>query len=169
MIETCSIPARPKIGERAWVPSIRVAWNHPDIVFSGDLPLIGPKHNDTEVLGFDPEHIHVDLRFVPRKYIDQIKVPPALRVVIFGKLESGLRYPDIKLREFVCLREWPVFPSEQLSRSKELSEHWSGVQMKKMICPHRGISLAACPVVNGVVTCPGHGLKWNVETGKLVR
>lgn len=33
-------------------------------------------------------------------------------------------------------------------------------------CPHRGASLADCPVQDGVVTCPFHGYRFDVRTGK---
>lgn len=37
------------------------------------------------------------------------------------------------------------------------------------ICPHRGISCrGVIAESDGGVVCPGHGLKWNLETGQLV-
>lgn len=36
------------------------------------------------------------------------------------------------------------------------------------ICPHRGISCRGVVAESDGVVCPGHGLKWNTETGKLV-
>jgi len=35
-------------------------------------------------------------------------------------------------------------------------------------CPHRGASLADCPVEDGVVTCPFHGYRFDARTGKSV-
>jgi len=37
-----------------------------------------------------------------------------------------------------------------------------------MICPHKGVCLKSMPVIDGVVRCPAHGLRWNAETGEAV-
>lgn len=50
-----------------------------------------------------------------------------------------------------------------------MTEAYTGVRMRNMICPHRGINLRGQPVELGRVTCPGHGLQFDVETGKLRR
>ena len=44
-----------------------------------------------------------------------------------------------------------------------------GLKMTGMKCPHRGTDLTNCPVVEGVVTCPAHGMRWRVEDGSLVK
>ena len=36
-----------------------------------------------------------------------------------------------------------------------------------LICPHKGGDMNGSPVVNGTVTCPLHGLRWDLQTGKL--
>ena len=53
----------------------------------------------------------------------------------------------------------------------DLEDHYSDKQLKEnRICPHRGADLSTfTPDADGCITCPLHGLKWHVETGKLVR
>ena len=43
------------------------------------------------------------------------------------------------------------------------------IDLERPVCPHRGIPLDGLPCTRrGVVTCPGHGLRWNLRTGKIV-
>ena len=39
-------------------------------------------------------------------------------------------------------------------------------KMKDMKCPHHNTNLTSCKAVNGVLTCPMHGLRWDITTGK---
>ncbi|RYG96455.1 MAG: hypothetical protein EON58_12050, partial [Alphaproteobacteria bacterium] len=36
------------------------------------------------------------------------------------------------------------------------------------VCPHKGISLASVPVIDGCIDCPGHGLRFDAKTGEIV-
>jgi nitrite reductase/ring-hydroxylating ferredoxin subunit len=42
-------------------------------------------------------------------------------------------------------------------------------KMKYMKCPHQGYDMSDCDIVAGVVQCPLHGLKWNVQMGESVQ
>ena len=54
---------------------------------------------------------------------------------------------------------------EQLTR--ELAERRLGADMK---CPHRGADLTSIPAgPGGDVTCPFHGMRWDLRTGRPVR
>jgi hypothetical protein len=37
----------------------------------------------------------------------------------------------------------------------------------RKICPHRGASLCGVPAVEGVVTCPLHGLRFDAKSGQV--
>lgn len=105
-------------------------------------------------------------------------------------------HKDITLRTLVCIRqilEFPgIIPGNSMLKfnparyekalaagdgtypnkvTSKLEEVCAGkrINAKNPICPHRGISLASFPVDDdGCVTCPGHGLKWNLTTGEMV-
>jgi nitrite reductase/ring-hydroxylating ferredoxin subunit len=36
------------------------------------------------------------------------------------------------------------------------------------ICPHKGIALGSVPAVDGVITCPGHGLRICAASGEVL-
>ena len=69
-----------------------------------------------------------------------------------------------------CNGEYPAYPAEFML------DHWlpdleqayrDHVIKGSLICPHKGGDLAGSPVINGTVTCPLHGLRWNLQTGKM--
>lgn len=70
-------------------------------------------------------------------------------------------------RRMRCKRKMPHFPRDLVSWLPQLEAAYTGCTMKNMICPHRGLPLVDCEQKDGVVTCPGHGLRWNIATGKL--
>lgn len=77
------------------------------------------------------------------------------------------------LRRMKCVREFPTYPLKLLSGPRgwlpKLEAAYADCKLKPgMVCPHRGIPLADVPAVDGIVTCPGHGLRWNVATGELL-
>lgn len=73
-------------------------------------------------------------------------------------------YNDLK-----CLREMPDwYPAHAAKWIPKLEEKYADACLIDGKCPHKGIDLSGCPAVNGIVVCPGHGLLWNAETGKLV-
>ena len=52
--------------------------------------------------------------------------------------------------------------------SSLLEKDFIHIKMKGSKCPHHGTNLTSCKPVNGIVQCPQHGLKWNIETKELV-
>lgn len=158
------------IGQIYDVPCVRGTW------FSRlDLwPVLGPKHSDSKVIGFTPEHYHLDRRFLTVKQFQFAESHAGARGAGLG------RYP---LHE-PFTRDWPPLESPVMKRKKCLRGPvefpvvaWTGkletayecARMKAGICPHQGAPLAGLPVVDGMVTCPLHGLRWRIGTGELVR
>ncbi len=65
-------------------------------------------------------------------------------------------------------RETPEYPDvTKITWFTVLEAAYSDARMKCKTCPHRGLPLDGLPVKDGVITCTGHGLKWNIETGAL--
>ena len=66
--------------------------------------------------------------------------------------------------------EYPPYPEEFMMRGwlPELEQAYRDHRIKEnLICPHKGGDLRGSPVVDGKVTCPLHGLRWDLRTGKL--
>ena len=165
-----------EIGAIVDVPCIRWKW-HDRFDW---WPVLGPMHEDSKIIGFRWDHYHVDHRFLTVKQfaatvlytryrgmaptfsqpIHQMREEENLHTVGWPQL------PTIKRKR--CLRAWPSYPTST-PWMRRLEDHYECARMKKGLCPHQGAPLAGLEVVDGVVTCPLHGLRWNVETGTMVR
>ena len=143
-----------------------------------DWPVIGPMHEDAEIINFPWEHYHIDWRFVPVRICRSVAVKwhsyglaGVYAIVLHARPEvhpKGLPAPVMKRMK--CKMEFPEFPEHVARWLHELRKKYAGCKLKPgMVCPHRGVPLASLPSVDGIVTCPAHGLKWNVETGELVQ
>jgi hypothetical protein len=140
---------------------------------AGWVPVIGPEHEDYELLGFVPEHFHIDWRFVDKRSIGSRGANMGV-VVCTTVPQVPVKPPfELKLRRLLCKRAMPTFPG-----SSHLSAKWGGkleaafaecTLKPGLVCPHRGIPLADFVQPDGTVTCPAHGLRWDVTTGKLLK
>lgn len=75
----------------------------------------------------------------------------------------------LRTRRLKCKAQWPAYPDAK-------SVHWlgalemaySGQRLKRgLVCPHKGTDLSTIKPDGMVITCPLHGLRWNVRTGEL--
>jgi hypothetical protein len=131
-------------------------------------PIINHRHSDKEN-GQDYEHYHVDYRFIELQIINNKIIPtrknrnhtfaPHLRYNIYAD-NKDFKIEYHKLR---CLRlnNYGIGGPTKNSKLKHKCIH-------KGKCPHRGYDLSQEPTVNGVITCPLHGLQFNSETKQLL-
>lgn len=156
-----------EIGRFYKVPTVRGRLYH----IERDWPVIGPKHEDGKHISFPYQHFHIDWRFVSvrdyRRVCGRAVVAVAGIVLLEGNGRPNAVLPSPVIRYRKCVREIEPFPGAPWLA--ELQAAFADHKLKDMICPHRGLPLAGCPQTDDVVTCPGHGLKWNVRTGELVR
>ncbi|MEZ4708317.1 MAG: Rieske 2Fe-2S domain-containing protein [Caldilineaceae bacterium] len=144
------------------------------------LPIIGPLHADAEFLNFPVEHYHIDFRFVDsisfanvsNKYVSDGQIGQLLGLVV-GK-DQIVEGPTQQLVNFY--RPMPVYPvhsreGEKLSYFCALEDAFAEwvIDPKLAICPHRGLPLDGLAGKNGIAICSGHGLAWDMKTGKCVR
>jgi len=116
-------------------------------------PVLWPAHRDTED-GQPDLHYHLDDRF-----IEDVMIPMALRLSV----QRG----GVTWRPMVVLRS-------QLATLFQTSIHLisnaiNGIPCNRIVngrCPHKGFNLAQVEAVNGVITCPMHGMRFNSYTGK---
>lgn len=154
-------------------------------------PVMGPKHEDKALIGFAPIHYHIDWRFVPESDYRRIvrgrtedncyavvlqetyysvEPPPERQRSIATSPNPNVILARPELRRAKCIREMVPYPIAHVERAwmAKLRPAYADCKMKNMICPHRGLPLDTLPVIDGVVTCPGHGLRWRVDTGEMV-
>lgn len=152
--------------------------------------VVGPLHDDAEFLGFRHEHFHVDPRFIPIRVWDSERfrnpvlgyaATPISHVWPEGADEQVM-LDDIdpqaplrswyRLRRRKCLRTQADYP-EEWARSRSwyaaLVAAYREVELGPPgVCPHQGADLSTFHLdADGCVTCPLHGLRWHMETGRL--
>ena len=139
----------------------------------GWVPVLGPKHEDSEHLNFPWEHHHIDWRFVgDRQFAAAAKSfgPPQANVLTSA---SGyMKLGPVVMKRRKCKRVMPTFPSAGSIKSgfSSLERAHQCLRLKPGgICPHRGIDLRPFAQADGTAVCPGHGLRWNLATGELMR
>lgn len=149
----------------------------------GYMPVIGPEHTDKEFINFPSEHYHVDWRFASAlafRKATWVRMPEGEHSHAYAAVLQRWGYGDpsygmeltkggVVMRRMRCKREWPAYPYS-VKWMEKLEDAYACHKLKPgLICPHKGLPLETCPTNNDVVTCPGHGLRWNVKTGELVR
>lgn len=145
------------------------------------LPVVGPLHEDHGPVNFPWPHWHIDWRFAPERayeYATVLSVSPYGRPIQEKEQRAwrGEEYDckdlvdkeaGVQLRKMKCKRELPAYPLKAAKWLPELNKQFAGCKAKDGICPHRGLPLVG-HTADGVTTCPGHGLRWRVDTGELV-
>ncbi len=142
------------------------------------IPVYDHPHNDREN-GQADIHYHIDTRFkVPNELLYKYKLAPNDIARIYDVVEF-LKYitkflgttnvwtdNKIKHHKLVCtsLRESVMTPTKYISKSK--LKHQCIHRGK---CPHRGYDLTQIPPIDGVITCPLHGLKFNSITKEIIK
>lgn len=173
------------IGRLYWVPTVYGPLDNK----MGIWPVLGPKHEDEEIIGFKWQHYHYDFRFFSGAQWDYVTRLLSRDGEFFGHgLPMSERldcHPHIELGPVIYRRRryqrpMPEFPRKQAFKSwlPRLEAAYANATLKVsptgdtqapgLICPHRGASLRGLPIVNGCITCPLHGLRWDVGTGRLV-
>lgn len=174
-VEDLQVP--PIVGRYYLVPCVAIVvadfgWSR------GFWPVIGPEHEDAKLLNFGQRHFHVDARFLSARQLAEVN---RFRHGVFsnpicttswgvGRRLSGWRAPALRRR--LCQREQPAYPADGLpERYPQLPAAFAQARVKCGRCPHKGLPLSSLPREPGtdIVTCPGHGLRWNLASGELIR
>ncbi len=177
----------PIIGQKYLVPCYLV--NSKDRSYSpqslffpdGWIPVlvVAGTHADAD-LGVEDEHLHFDTRFIARNLVNMSGLHYTAAIVqVFRQhwdweqLES-LRLIQWRVRK--CFRDEQVFPQSHhfmTQVNNAIAPNYKNhVMGGDWVCPHRGMCLkgwAVKQIANKrVVTCPGHGLIWDADTGGLI-
>ncbi len=147
-------------------------------------PVLLPIHGDVEFFAVHKEHYHTDTRFFDdsqwahmKGETDVEKNENANNAVI---PYDDLYKFEVEWRTLECRRLIPnrlAIAAAKMAKVDPRNEDpfrqcqtkYAGKQCKHAkgawICPHQGARLNGVPVVDGIVTCPLHGLRINHETG----
>lgn len=189
MIERITmLTSPPVVGRRYLVPTVDFPWL--SYHTPRPWPVFLPKHDDVEFLNFKWQHYHVAPRFLrarevaaARDYYSEYsgdeffvaQAQPLQRITSNPELraeDGGRRHPPVVWRLRTCsVAEIPYRHGDKES-IKAMGRHFSGRQCHKAkvgwICPHRRFPLGSIAPVDGVITCPLHGLRIAADTGKCL-
>lgn len=178
-LDTLTAPV--EVGRYYLVPTVRAEWY--GVV--RNWPVIGPQHNDRHCLNLDATHYHLDARFL-KEPVPGYKWWTAkdfwtcafgAPLVTNARLNVG-GLPAPVWRRRLCRRLANPFIGAMHAKAAEHSTwdchfaEWTGKQARHdgrgWICPHRAVSLADHPAVDGVITCPLHLLRIDAATGRVL-
>ena len=130
-------------------------------------PIINHLHCDKEN-GQDYKHYHIDFRFIE---MDDNSIPKQLHSNhVFG---ADIRYNviannkeyEIQYHKLKCVRTTNLFITNVTAIKKSKLKHNCIYKNK---CPHRGYNLSQEPIINGVIQCPLHGLRFDAKTKEII-
>lgn len=176
-----------EVGRFYMVPTVIQPWRPKAIRI---VPVVGPLHEDARFIKFPDLHWHPDRRFVTQQWLDAqihdhwaVVLTPNPRRRLLSHLSRLQRRPvfsepspdpqviDGGRRRLKCRRLIGSFVAAGRPPSwlKDLEPAYANQRLRDgHVCPHRGISCRGVVAENDGVVCPGHGLKWDLETGRLV-
>lgn len=156
------------VGQFYKVPCVRVERWHQ---FEGWFPVIGPMHEDAEIIRFSPEHFHIDWRFVSERIWKEFgnRSYPGHHFAWPIQCPDGWGRKVIlegpALKRLKCKRDPGRFPTEKATWMDRLHKAMACTKLTNGVCPHRGIPVDAMHREGDILTCPGHGMRWNAITG----
>lgn len=177
----------PVVGRFYLVPTVKYPWLTSDV--HRPWPVLLPRHEDAEHLNFQWHHYHIDPRFLSRgdtaSAADWLYLGEHGSVVAnaeataqrqalhrLGFQRQSIAHPPIVWRRRKCARATIEYQHGHEDVILKLGGAFSGRQCAKSrtgwICPHKRANLGSMAAVDGVITCPLHGLRINAETGVVL-
>lgn len=171
----------PEVGKRYLVRVVRVAGQTWFARIGTWVSVYGSVHSDPEIgRGASYPHYHLFIPFLPEKTVRIAKLHERDSFYLLNPGASLFAQPlypkgDVgrsnwfdaeRMAILKCKRAWPEFPTFRLpGAAKDLARY--AVPLRDCWrCPHRGFNLRlVSPDANGVITCPGHGLRWHAASG----
>ena len=148
------------IGKFYLVPCVTMPVDIEGFKAGKPIPVIGNLHSDP-LIRFDHLHYHYDYRFIKEE------ISLASVVAVRSSYDNKDIYPkDFFWRRRKCYRNNICFPERFCPI---LEPEFAQCRLTNGKCPHKNFPLNSwLPDSESNVICPGHGLKWNLATGKLV-
>lgn len=150
-------------GEWYWAPSI--------CMDEGFMAVLPNMHQDE---GLQEDHYNLDGRFLSynqrKLYLKQeyqtvfLANTPKNQQKYNRYIETPATVPQ------KCMTVTPIHRNYYVGKLNRLFESaCNDMKMTNMKCPHRGTDLSNCPIDDGIVTCPAHGMRWRVADGSLIK
>lgn len=165
------LTAPPVVGSYYLVPVIMAKWNH----HLAAWPVMGSLHSDAEFFEFKEVHYHIDGRFLSRRLRKEAEEtsyysgPAALQAIPLHAYRGESPLPKPVLARRRCVSAGLPYEHGGKKPIEDLRAHFAGAQCERgkggWICPHRKASLGSVEVIDGVITCPLHGLRFDAATG----
>lgn len=188
MIERITnLDAPPVIGRRYLVPTISWLWavGAKERVWPVFLPL----HEDARFFAFKDDHYHADPRFIDKRTWRSLGTGgwprgPQGDPMALSRCQSqplarhrhgtyARPLPALVWRELICKRSTLAYQHAEARAVGELNAHYAGRQCSKArsgwVCPHQHWPMGTVtPDVDGILTCPLHGLRVRAADGVVV-
>jgi hypothetical protein len=137
-------------------------------------------HIDSE-LEIEIEHLHYDSRFIKDEDL-YIKHGQCYTTALVQGFYDHWKWTELEKTnkilwlERICYRQEQLFPQPVFERlvTDKIKNGFPYTRMENMTCPHRSTCLKGHPVKEfhegryQGITCPAHGLSWDIETGFLI-
>ena len=147
-----------------WWPILRPS--HEDSKYVEQTRTIWKKNIEVEEMYYEADptmshHYHIDPRFAPASMYtrDEQERQDWHNTVT---IESAVEWQELK-----CVRDMPTQVLYE-SLGKQFVEDHKDKKLKCMRCPHKGMILSSIPDIDGIITCPGHGLKFDSKTNQCI-
>lgn len=106
-------------------------------------------------------HYHLDDRFIPAEWAYLDRHASQERITYNGVIFSS--EVNVEFFELKCIREQCATVNPESILGKSFAEKYINKPMKCERCPHKGIDLSSIHPIDGVITCPAHGLKFSLD------
>lgn len=161
------------------VPCIHYTW-HARLDW---WPVLGPRHKDKAFLGFGHWHYHIDGRFLTadqRRHVRRqwafniVKGDIASIIEAFPLNQISSPLPEAPtLRHLKCWRaDIGHYQHSHQPGIHKIAMHFAGRRCPSSdhgwVCPHQATPLGSIKPVDGVITCPLHGLRIDAATGVVI-
>lgn len=161
------------VGKRYWVPHVHSKPRMGYAANDGWIPVLGNFTGDDDDGVFAPApHWHIDFRFMPPHafacWMDKLDTS----YIFIGTNVSDISLHGPTMKRATCYRETPEWPREKIlpipGTTYGLDALFSGQCLMNGRCPHKGIKAVDMHRKGNVLTCPGHGLRFDASTGKVI-
>lgn len=182
------LTAPPVVGRFYLVPSVlwsfSSTWGEPEALKTLQAlpdakwwPVWGRKHDDREFFKFEFKHYHLDPRFLTKRHWKEFEWGFRSPLgVLQGKplnhrdLPNGPPRPQ--LRRMKCTSLDTTWEHAGQKTVLAMQAAFAGKQCRAskvgIICPHQRFPLGSIAPVDGVITCPLHGLRIDAASGRVL-
>lgn len=174
----------PIAGRWYMVPTVLATWN----MEVKHWPVVGPLHDDEQFFKFPHMHYHVDGRFLTRRQqiaaigfwgpdslherLARVCMGSPLQTNAIGCNPGGLPKPVLMKKKCTIAAILPGHDITEATTQRAMVAHFAGRICKHckrgFICPHQNVALGAVAVIDGVITCPLHGLRIDAASGLVL-